>query len=63
MRRHSKMHDLTTGMIQDHKDVQDLKANSRHRRCCDIVLYLAISLKTLIAAHHYCEFAGHALDS
>src|SRR6516225_5035468 len=29
MRRHSKMHDLATGMIQDHKDVQDLKANSR----------------------------------
>jgi hypothetical protein len=31
MRRHSKVHDLATGMIQDHKDVQDLKANSRHR--------------------------------
>src|SRR6516165_7881321 len=30
MRRHSKMHDLATGMIQDHKDVQDLKANRRH---------------------------------
>ena len=31
MRRHSKMHNLATGMIQDHKDVQDLKANGRHR--------------------------------
>jgi hypothetical protein len=31
MRRHSKMHDLATGMMQDHKDVQDLKAKSRHR--------------------------------
>ena len=31
MRRHSKMHDLATGMIQDHKDVQDLKAKSRNR--------------------------------
>ena len=31
MRRHSKMHDLATGMIEDHKDVQELKANSRHR--------------------------------
>src|SRR6516162_6911443 len=31
MRRHSKMHDLATRMIQDHKNVQDLKANSRHR--------------------------------
>jgi len=27
MRRHIKMHDLATRMIQDHKDVQDLKAN------------------------------------
>ena len=31
MRRHSEMHDLATGTIQDNKDVQDLKANSRHR--------------------------------
>src|SRR5262249_19502644 len=31
MRRHSKMHDMATGMIQDYKDVQDLKAQSRHR--------------------------------
>ena len=31
MRRHSKMHDLTTGMIQESKNVQNLKANSRHR--------------------------------
>jgi hypothetical protein len=31
MRRHSKVHDLATGMIQDHKDVQDLKAKRRNR--------------------------------
>ena len=30
MRRHSKVHDLATGMIQDHKDVEDLKAKSRN---------------------------------
>ena len=30
MRRHSKVH-LTTGMIQDHRDVKDLKAKSRNR--------------------------------
>src|SRR6516164_7906135 len=27
----SSVHDLATGMIQDHKDVQDLKANGRNR--------------------------------
>ena len=31
MRRHSQVLDLATGMIQDHKDVQDLKAKSRNR--------------------------------
>ena len=31
MRGHSKMHDLATGMIQDHKDVEDLKAKSSNR--------------------------------
>jgi hypothetical protein len=31
MHRHSKMHDLATGMIQGHKNVRDLKANRRHR--------------------------------
>ena len=31
MRRHRKMHDLAAGMIQDHKDVQDLKAKSSNR--------------------------------
>jgi hypothetical protein len=30
MRRHSKVHDLATGMIQDHKDVEDLKAERRN---------------------------------
>ena len=30
MRRHSKVHHLATGMIQDHKEVEDLKAKSRN---------------------------------
>jgi hypothetical protein len=30
MRRHRKVHDLATGMIQDHKDVQDLKVKRRN---------------------------------
>src|SRR5208283_1941987 len=30
MCRHSKVHDLATGMIQNHKDVEDLKAKSRN---------------------------------
>src|SRR6516162_7320662 len=32
-------------------------------RCCDIVLYLATSLKTGLLAHHHDDFAELALDS
>jgi hypothetical protein len=34
MRRHSKMHNLATGMIQDHKNVQDLKEERVSRFSC-----------------------------
>ena len=37
--------------------------NGYHLRCCDIVLYLATSLKTGLLAHHHGDFAELALDS
>ena len=40
-----------------------LSGRFRYRRCGDIMLYLAMSLKTLIVAHHSTDFAELALDS
>jgi transposase, IS5 family len=57
-------HERLMELARERGVVKGRKMRGRHHgRCCDIVLYLAISVKTLIAALRCSGFAELALDS